>query len=86
MSEAGLAAARAKMQEAGVSEAAIEVFSSYYAQLESGATGLIREADIEPLTEVDQLPELDPAGEPGDPGTLDATALGQTVLIRLNGG
>nr|NLD41080.1 UTP--glucose-1-phosphate uridylyltransferase [Actinomycetales bacterium] len=80
MTDAGRAMAREKMQEAGVSGAAIEVFSSYYEQLRSGATGLIRETDIEPLREVDQL-ETGPAV-----GEADPAALGRTVLIRLNGG
>ena len=46
MSEEGLAAARQKMTEAGVDPVAIEVFTSYYHQLETGDTGLIREDTI----------------------------------------
>lgn len=78
MSMDGRAAARAKMESAGVSGAAIEVFSAYYDQLEGGATGLIRESDIEPLTEVDRLEDA--------AGDIDAQALGETVMIKLNGG
>ena len=77
MSIEGRIAARNKMAEAGVSPAAIDVFSAYYDQLETGATGLIREADIEPITEV---PALDQGAK------ADSTALGQTVMIKLNGG
>lgn len=77
MSIEGRIAARNKMAEAGVSPAAIDVFSAYYDQLETGATGLIREADIEPIMEV---PALDQGAK------ADSTALGQTVMIKLNGG
>lgn len=38
MSEAGLRASRAKMVDAGVNEAAIEVFAHYYRLLEHGET------------------------------------------------
>ncbi|MDA8438560.1 MAG: UTP--glucose-1-phosphate uridylyltransferase [Propionibacterium sp.] len=80
MSAEGLQAAIAKMRDAGVSPPAIEVFTHYYRQLEEGATGLIREADIEPLLgppDVDQLDvDDDQAGD----------ALARTVMIKLNGG
>jgi UTP--glucose-1-phosphate uridylyltransferase len=80
MSEAGLRQARDKMVSAGVPAEAIEVFSNYYRQLESGATGLISEDSIDPLTTVDQLADMQiPAGQ-------QQTALGQTVVIKLNGG
>ncbi len=68
------------MSQAGVVQAAIDVFSSYYTQLEEGATGLISEDSIAPLTEVDQLADTqvdeDAARE----------ALARTVVIKLNGG
>lgn len=76
----GLTAAQTKMRDAGVSQAAIDVFTHYYGQLEAGATGLIPEASIAPLT---------------DPAFLDAIevdesaaneALAKTVVIKLNGG
>ncbi len=76
----GLVAAQAKMREAGVSQPAIDVFSHYYGELEAGATGLILEDTIEPLT---------------DPVHLDAIhvdedaareALAKTAIIKLNGG
>ena len=37
MSERGLGLARAKMRSAGIDGTAIDVFSHYYRQLESGA-------------------------------------------------
>ncbi|SDD89979.1 UTP--glucose-1-phosphate uridylyltransferase [Auraticoccus monumenti] len=68
------------MSKAGVAQAAIDVFSHYYGQLEEGATGLIREDTIAPLTEVDQLADarIDPEAA--------REALSRTVVIKLNGG
>jgi UTP--glucose-1-phosphate uridylyltransferase len=80
MSAEGLAAAQQKMRDGDVHPAAIDVFSHYYEQLESGATGLISEADIRPLEDVPKLAEL-----PDDPDA-GAEALGSTVVIKLNGG
>jgi UTP--glucose-1-phosphate uridylyltransferase len=80
MSESGLQAATAKMREAEVPEAAIAVFAHYYGALESGATGLIHEDEIEPLVDLPQLADL-----PDDEAAARA-ALAQTVVIKLNGG
>lgn len=80
MSEAGLAAARAKMGAGGVHPSAIDVFAHYYRQLESGESGLISEADIEPLVPPQRLAELDVDDDQA------AAALDQTVVIKLNGG
>lgn len=76
----GLLAAQAKMTEAGVSQAAIDVFSHYYRALEAGATGLIPEDTIEPLADPAHLDTVD-VGE-------DAAreALAKTAIIKLNGG
>ncbi len=80
MTERYLAAAQDKMRAAGVSEPAIEAFGHYYGQLEQGVSGLIREADIDPLVDPPRLADV----------TVDpvegAAALDRTVLIRLNGG
>lgn len=80
MSENGLSRAQAKMREAGVAAEAIDVFSHYYRALEEGATGLIPEDTIEPLTSINSIEDVqvdqDAARE----------ALGRTVLIKLNGG
>lgn len=72
--------ARAKMRDGGVSDLAIEVFSSYYDQLASGQTGLIPEFTIEPLGNVESLAEIEI-----DPG-LATEALSRTVVVKLNGG
>jgi UTP--glucose-1-phosphate uridylyltransferase len=80
MSDSGLQAAQAKMREAGVPDAAMAVFAHYYRQLESGATGLIGEDEIEPLVDLPQLADL-----PHDEAAARA-ALAQTVVMKLNGG
>lgn len=80
MSEHGLKAAQDKMRTAGVSDAAVEVFSHYYRQLESGAGGLIPEDSIEPLTEIATVDGI----EVDDQTAHDAFA--RTVFIKLNGG
>lgn len=80
MSEQGLAAAVAKMTQAGVGEAAVNVFRRYYIQLEAGETGLIHEAEIEPVGELPYLPGL-PV-----PDDVARAAFARTVVIKLNGG
>lgn len=80
MSQEGLAAARNKMAAAGVAAPAIEVFASFYEQLESGATGLIREDTITPLTEVAQLSEVEVSEQEA------RAALDKLVIVKLNGG
>lgn len=80
MSEQGLAQAHRKMAKAGVHQSAIDVFSHYYGELESGATGLIMEDTIRPLEDPALLAET----------TIDEEqareALSKTVMIKLNGG
>ncbi len=80
MSQEGLGRARAKMQDAGVNDAAIDVFSSYYRDLEQGATGLIPEDSITPLTDV---PRLEGIAVTPDQARQ---AMARTVVIKLNGG
>lgn len=80
MSENGLTAAQTKMRDAGVAEQAIDVFSHYYKALEEGATGLIPEDTIDPLTEVDSIDDVEISEEQA------REALSRTVLIKLNGG
>jgi UTP--glucose-1-phosphate uridylyltransferase len=74
----GLADAQQKMAEAGVPQRAIDVFTSFYTQLVGGATGLISEADVDPLTSLDHAADL----------TADShsEAVGTTAVIKLNGG
>lgn len=80
MSEHGLSAAQDKMRAAGVAEQAIDVFSHYYRELENGATGLIPEDTIDPLTTIDSLDDVVVTDEQA------REALSRTVLIKLNGG
>lgn len=80
MSDNGLAQATDKMRASGVSDAAIEVFSHYYRQLESGATGLIREDTIEPLTAPPMLDDVEISEEAA------REAMSRTAIIKLNGG
>nr|WP_300338250.1 UTP--glucose-1-phosphate uridylyltransferase [Actinomyces sp.] len=80
MSENGLNAAQTKMRDAGVAQQAIDVFSHYYRELENGATGLIPEDTIEPLTQIDSLDDVLVSPEQA------REALSRTVLIKLNGG
>jgi UTP--glucose-1-phosphate uridylyltransferase len=72
----GLRASVEKMEAEGVPEAAIKTFRHYYEQLESGETGMLPEADIEPVEEVASLDEL--ADEDGP--------LEEAVVLKLNGG
>jgi UTP--glucose-1-phosphate uridylyltransferase len=80
MSADGLALARRKMEEAGVSPTAIEVFARFYGLLESGETGVIPESTVRPLTDV---PHLDALAVDDDAAR---EALGATAVIKLNGG
>ncbi|MDE0572193.1 UTP--glucose-1-phosphate uridylyltransferase [Demequina sp. B12] len=80
MSAEGLRQAQNKMRNAGVSPAAIDVFSHYYGELEAGATGLIPEETITPLLDPTQLADID------IPDTDANDALAATAVIKLNGG
>ena len=80
MTTDGLRAATDKMRAAGVPELAVSVFSQFHDQLRSNATGTIPEDSIDPLTDVPHLDDVRP-----DEAAV-AQALGQTVVIKLNGG
>lgn len=80
MSDQGLALAQQKMSDAGVAQAAIDVFSHYYRQLEEGVTGFIAEDSIEPLTDPDLLESVEVSDDEA------SAALAKTVIIKLNGG
>jgi UTP--glucose-1-phosphate uridylyltransferase len=79
MKSKGLTQAREKMVAAGVDQAAIDVFSHYYRQIEHGETGLIAEDTIEPI-EMESLSDVQVSDE------VAADAIGATVVIKLNGG
>lgn len=80
MSDAGLLEAQEKMRRAHVSPEAIEVFSYYYHQLESGETGLILEETIDPYLNPPMLSDVEVS-----PAEAQA-AIQQTAIIKLNGG
>lgn len=80
MSEKGLQAAQQKMAAKGVDQNAINVFTHYYRELEAGATGLIPEETIDPLTEVQSLDSTPVSDEQAK------EAIQKTVYIKLNGG
>lgn len=80
MSDEGRALSVEKMRAGGVPDIAIATFERLYGELEAGATGLIREADVEPLTGIDRQADLEVS-------QADArAAMAQTVVIKLNGG
>jgi UTP--glucose-1-phosphate uridylyltransferase len=80
MSDRGLDLAREKMTAAGVAPAAIETFTRFYRLLESGATGLVREDDVEPLTGLTRHADLEISEHDA------AEALSRTAIVKLNGG
>ena len=79
MGSKGLEIARSKMQEAGVDAVAVDTFAHYYRLLEHGETGMIPESTIEPL-DMERLDDVEVSEE------VAAEAIGQTAVIKLNGG
>jgi UTP--glucose-1-phosphate uridylyltransferase len=77
VSEAGLTAAVEKMHAEGVPHAAMAAFTHYYRQLDSGETGMLPEAELEPVTSLPDAEEL----PQGDDAPLDRVA-----ILKLNGG
>ncbi len=76
----GLEQAQQRMADAGVAQRAIDVFSDFYAQLEGGATGMIPEADVDPLVDIDHASEIELDDE------ARRAAASVTAVIKLNGG
>lgn len=70
-----------KMQQAGVSDLAIQFFQHYYEQLLAGATGFIDSATAGPVT---SLPEY--KGLTEEHVAAGQKALAHTVVVKLNGG
>ena len=68
------------MRRAGVAEPAIDTFRHYYRELVQGATGLLPDAELEPVSDVPHLDEL-PSDRAAGPD-----ALHRAVIIKLNGG
>jgi UTP--glucose-1-phosphate uridylyltransferase len=73
-------AAVEKMRGDGLADVAIDTFAHYVGRLRAGETGVLAEADIEP---VETLPDADALPEPAD-GAREALAA--TVVLKLNGG
>src|SRR5690349_7078126 len=76
----GLEQAQQRMADAGVAQRAIDVFSDFYAQLEGGATGMVAEADVDPLVDIAHASEI----ELDDDARREAASV--TAIIKLNGG
>ena len=72
--------AQQRMSQAGVPQRAIDVFSSFYVQLEQGATGMIPESEVDPLTDIDHAGALSLTDEEC------RAAASVTAVIKLNGG
>jgi UTP--glucose-1-phosphate uridylyltransferase len=72
----GLQASLDKMRREGIPDAAVKTFEHYYEQLRGGETGMLPEAEIEPVEEVQDLADL-PEGD---------APLDRAVVLKLNGG
>lgn len=69
-----------KMKAAGVHDACIRAFGHNYERLVAGDTGMMPEAELEPLPPLPRYRDLPEAGRAG------AESLSQCVVIKLNGG
>jgi UTP--glucose-1-phosphate uridylyltransferase len=76
----GLQEAKQRMEDGGVPQRAIDVFSAFYDQLEQGATGMIHERDVDPLVDIDHASQI----ELSDEQCREAASV--TAVIKLNGG
>ncbi len=76
----GLALAEKLMSEAGVHPSAIAVFAHSYQALASGETGVLPEADLEPVIDLPRLADL----RFDESAAKDALA--GTAVVKLNGG
>lgn len=80
------------MQNAGLSQAAMDAFKHNYEQLVGGASGLVPESDITPVTELPHLASLHAShasqGGNGSGHSLGDTSqlLHKTAVLKLNGG
>ncbi len=69
-----------RMRQAGMSKPAIAAFHHHYSRLVSGESGMIPEREIEPV------PDLPSRDEIAGNVVSDPELLGQTLLVKLNGG
>src|SRR4051794_41977854 len=74
----GLQAAEEKMRAADVPDAAIATFRHYYEQLVAGESGMLPDAELEPIEDIPEAGAL--------PHEVDAGAPHRTVGIKLNRG
>lgn len=72
----------AKMAAAGLPAVAIEAFRLQYEALRRGATGLVREDEIEPLEAVDSIAALRGGSDPDQVRKV----MDRAVVLKLNGG
>jgi UTP--glucose-1-phosphate uridylyltransferase len=72
----GLREAQARMRAEGLPEPAIRAFADRFRRLAAGDTGLLPDAELEPVRDVIDAARLPRADD----------ALGQAVVIKLNGG
>jgi UTP--glucose-1-phosphate uridylyltransferase len=70
-----------RMQAEKLPELVINTFAFYYDQLLKGQTGIIREAEIQPVRE---LPDAETFSNELD--AIGKAALAKTVILKLNGG
>jgi len=71
-------ASELKMRRAGLPEPAIATFHRHLERVLAGESGLLPDAELEPVGRVPDLGSL--------PHTVDADALARAVVIKLNGG
>ncbi|MEZ5099047.1 MAG: UTP--glucose-1-phosphate uridylyltransferase [Thermoleophilia bacterium] len=71
----------ARMRAEGLPDVVVRTFAAQLDQLARGETGLIPEAELEP---VESLPDLDALGD--EAAAAGREALPRTVLVKLNGG
>ena len=76
----GLEASIEKMRGEGLPDAAVDAFALYYRRLAEGEQGMLPEAELEPVEDVQDSAELP------DDEERAAAALDRTVVIKLNGG
>jgi UTP--glucose-1-phosphate uridylyltransferase len=72
-----VSAATEKMRAEGLPEIAIDTFAHYEQRLREGEQGMLPEAELEPLSDLPSSADLPDA---------DGSALGQVVVLKLNGG
>jgi UTP--glucose-1-phosphate uridylyltransferase len=66
-----------KLRAEGLPEIAVETFARYERRLRDGEQGVLHESEIEPLGELPDFDDLPPS---------DGSALGEAVVLKLNGG